>query len=98
MIVDTSVWIDFFNDVRNRHSEFLIEAVKSDETIYLYSIILMEILQGFRSDRDHTAVKDILLAYEYLPEEPISRKSACFNPCSSIKYFKASIPDDLSIG
>lgn len=39
--------------------------------IYLHSIILMEILQGFRSDRDHAAVKDILLSYQFVTEDAV---------------------------
>src|SRR3990172_6193798 len=30
---------------------------------------------------------------ETTPCEPISRRSDCFSPCSSIKYFKASTPE-----
>ena len=71
MIVDTSVWIDFFNGVQNRQSDFLNDAIESDKTIYLHSIILMEILQGFRSDRNHAAVKDILLSYQFVMEDAV---------------------------
>jgi predicted nucleic acid-binding protein len=31
----------------------------------------MEILQGFRSDKDHADVKDILLSYNYVMEDPV---------------------------
>jgi predicted nucleic acid-binding protein len=71
LIVDTSVWIDFFNGIHNRHTDFLSDAVESDKPIFLHSIILMEILQGFRSDTDHTAVKDILLSYQFVLEDAI---------------------------
>lgn len=71
MIVDTSVWIDFFNGDQNRQSDFLTDAVDSDKTIYLHSIILMEILQGFRSERDHAAVKDILLSFQFVIEDAV---------------------------
>jgi predicted nucleic acid-binding protein len=72
LIIDTSVWIDFFNGRRNRHSEFLTNAIESGKPIFLHSMILMEILQGFRSDRDHDAVKDILLSYDFVNENAIS--------------------------
>ncbi len=71
MIVDTSVWIDFFNGIQNRHTSFLTDAIESDKVIFLHSIILMEILQGFKSDKDHAAVKDILLSYEFIMEDVI---------------------------
>ena len=71
MIVDTSVWIDFFNGIQNRHVDFLTDAIESEKPIFLHSIILMEILQGFRSDKDHAAVKDILLSYQFVMEDAV---------------------------
>jgi len=72
LIVDTSVWIDFFNGVQNKQSEYLAGSIESGKTIFLHSIILMEILQGFRSDHDHAEVKDILLSYNFVMEDPVS--------------------------
>ena len=71
MIVDTSVWVDFFNGTQNRHTDFLEEAIEYDKPIFLHSIILMEILQGFRSDKIHEEVKNILLAYSFTNEDSI---------------------------
>ncbi len=31
----------------------------------------MEILQGFRSDKDHADVMDILLSYDFVTEDPV---------------------------
>ena len=31
----------------------------------------MEILQGFKSDKDHATVKDILLSYQFMMEDAI---------------------------
>jgi predicted nucleic acid-binding protein len=59
LIVDTSVWIDFFNGVQNRYTDYLAEAIENDKPIFLHSIILMETLQGFRSDKDHAEVQDM---------------------------------------
>ncbi|HDP81262.1 MAG TPA: PIN domain nuclease [Spirochaetes bacterium] len=72
MLVDTSVWIDFFNGVRDSHTDLLNEAIASGKPIYLHSIILMEILQGIRSERDHRAVKDSLLSFSFVIEDPVS--------------------------
>jgi predicted nucleic acid-binding protein len=71
LIVDTSIWIDFFNGVQNRQSNFLTDAVGSDKTKFLHSILLMEILQGFGSDRDHATVRDILLSYQFVMEDTV---------------------------
>jgi predicted nucleic acid-binding protein len=95
LIVDTSVWIDFFNGERNRYSEFLTKAIESDEAIYLHSIILMEILQGFRSNRGHTAVKDILLSYDFVREDPVSDAMGASDLYRSLKKKGATIRKSL---
>jgi predicted nucleic acid-binding protein len=71
LIVDTSVWIDFFNGTQNRQTDFLADAIEYDKPIFLHSIILMEILQGFRSDEIHEEVKNILLAYSFTKEDSV---------------------------
>jgi predicted nucleic acid-binding protein len=71
VIVDTSVWIDFFNGAQNRQTDFLADAIESGKSIFLHSIILMEVLQGFKSDKDHAEIKDILLSYDFVIEDPI---------------------------
>jgi predicted nucleic acid-binding protein len=71
MIVDTSVWIDFFNGVHNRHTDYLADAIESGKPVFLHSIILMEILQGFRSDSDHAAIRDILLSFNFVMEDAV---------------------------
>ena len=59
ILVDSSVWIDFFNGVEN------IETNKLDEMLGLEEmatgdLIITEVLQGFRSDKDFKVAKDIL--------------------------------------
>lgn len=95
MIVDTSVWIDFFNGVQNRQTEYLMNAIESDIDIYLHSIILMEILQGFRMDKDHSAVKDILLSYDFVIEEPVQDAIGASDLYRSLKKRGATIRKSL---
>lgn len=49
VIVDTSVWIDFLNDVVNSQTAWLEEAVKQQK-IGLTTLILCEVLQGARTE------------------------------------------------
>jgi predicted nucleic acid-binding protein len=95
LIVDTSVWIDFFNGVLNRHSNYLGEAIESDKPIFLHSIILMEILQGFRSDRDHATVKEILLAYNFVMEDTVPDAIGASDLYRSLKKKGATIRKSL---
>ncbi len=91
MLVDTSVWIDFFNGNPGRHSDFLAHAIEADEPVYLHSIILMEVLQGFRSDRDHAAVRDILLSYDFISEDPVEDAIGASDLYRSLKKKGATI-------
>ena len=69
VIVDSSVWIDFFN----QKSSSQIEIIKSQLSIYseysllvILPIILQEILQGIEDDRQHTVVGNVLSGLERL--------------------------------
>ena len=66
ILVDTSVWIDFFNGFKSKESDLLTEYIESDFPIYLCPIILQEILQGFKEDKDFIIAKDLLLEFPIL--------------------------------
>jgi predicted nucleic acid-binding protein len=63
IIVDTSVWIDFLNGVTNPESEWL-DLNLDRERIGLTTIVLAEVLQGMRDDRDAALVERELLKFE----------------------------------
>ncbi|MDP6969843.1 MAG: PIN domain nuclease [Gammaproteobacteria bacterium] len=60
ILVDSSVWIDFFNSRENKETEFLYDALLTD-TICLGDLILAEVLQGFRDDKTHRQAKELLM-------------------------------------
>jgi predicted nucleic acid-binding protein len=60
VIVDTSVWIDYFKDVANWQTEWLESAIGTQE-VGLTSLILCEVLQGVRSDAQYNAFRHDLL-------------------------------------
>jgi len=59
IMVDTSVWVEYFNGRRNTHTDLLDTLLYNDEVV-LGDLILMEILQGFRNDRDYALAKSRL--------------------------------------
>lgn len=61
ILVDTSVWIDYFKGVETQESNLLDIALINDE-VAIGDLILLEILQGFRSDKDYETAKVHLLA------------------------------------
>ena len=61
ILVDSSVWIDYFNNNTTREADFLDGALQSD-VICLGDVILAEVLQGFRKDGDYRTAKSLLTA------------------------------------
>ena len=59
ILVDTSIWIDYFNGIDNKESNIL-DIALIDGTVAIGDMILMEILQGFRSDNDYKKAKKTL--------------------------------------
>jgi predicted nucleic acid-binding protein len=59
ILVDTSVWIDYFNGTDNQHTDALDSALE-EGTVAIGDLILLEILQGFKRDRDFHRAKDTL--------------------------------------
>jgi predicted nucleic acid-binding protein len=60
ILVDSSVWIDYFNGVDNPYTVKL-DALLGVELIAIGDIILTEILQGFQNDKDFKTAKAVLL-------------------------------------
>lgn len=56
LVVDTSVWVDYFNGVKNPQTDFL-DAVLDNTPIVIGDRILAEVLQGFRHDPDFEKVR-----------------------------------------
>jgi predicted nucleic acid-binding protein len=59
-LVDTSVWIDFFNGTNNSKVETLAELIENDACL-LCPVTLQEILQGIRNDKAYKKVRSLVL-------------------------------------
>ena len=59
ILVDSSVWIDYFNGRKTWQTD-LLEKLLSDVPIIIGDLILAEILQSFRSDNDYKTAKSFL--------------------------------------
>lgn len=59
ILVDSSVWIDFFNGTDCPETDKLNETLGIEEVV-IGDLILAEVLQGFRSDTDYKAAKNVL--------------------------------------
>lgn len=71
ILVDTSVWIDYFNGANNPHTD-LLDASIVQGAVAIGDLIYLEILQGIRNDRQYRRTKQSLLAlnqYEMLNKD-----------------------------
>lgn len=59
VLVDSSVWIDYFNGVVTPESE-LLDQLLGREPVAVGDLVLAEVLQGFREDADYRAARDLL--------------------------------------
>jgi predicted nucleic acid-binding protein len=66
IVVDTSVWIDVLNGRGTPQAERCIELIEGGEPIALTDIVVTEILQGLRSDREARLVERHLRAFPIL--------------------------------
>ena len=67
VIVDSTVWIDFFHDRPLPHVVTLQELIENDEDLCLCGVILAEVLQGIRSDTDFRKTREYFESLVLLP-------------------------------
>ncbi len=67
ILVDTSVWVDFFADRDLPHVTTLEELILNNEDLALCGIVLTEILQGIADDATYRRVRRYLAPLVMLP-------------------------------
>jgi predicted nucleic acid-binding protein len=61
LVVDSSVWIDYFNDVDHPACDMLEELLGHGEIrIIVPDLVLFEVLRGFRSEADHRRARRLM--------------------------------------
>jgi len=59
VVVDSSVWIDYFNGVDSKATERL-DALLGVEPLAVGDLILTEVLQGFRNEAHYKTAKELM--------------------------------------
>jgi predicted nucleic acid-binding protein len=72
MLVDTSVWIDFFAGRDTPQVQYLETSILDGGNIALCGIILTEILQGIRDDAQYRRVREHLKPLLLLPMDEVT--------------------------
>lgn len=77
ILVDSSVWIDYFNGHQTSQTDWL-DSSLGNTPIVIGSLILTEALQGFQNDEDFKIARDLLLKIPFLSmgEQTLALESA----------------------
>lgn len=65
VMVDTSVWIEYFRSGKGAMYDFLDEAIKKNRVV-ICGVVLAEILRGVRGQKEERMVSDLFQAIAYL--------------------------------
>ena len=61
LVVDSSVWIDFFNDADHPAVEMLDQLLQRGEIrLVVPDLVLFEVLRGFRSEHEHRRARSLM--------------------------------------
>jgi predicted nucleic acid-binding protein len=61
LVVDSSVWIDFFNDAEHPAVELLDQLLERGEIrIVVPDLVLFEVLRGFRQEHEHRQARRLM--------------------------------------
>lgn len=64
ILVDSSVWINYFNGIPTWQTD-LLDNCLSNIPVVIGDLILAEVLQGFKSNKDYETAKDLLSALPF---------------------------------
>jgi predicted nucleic acid-binding protein len=66
VLVDTSIWVDFFQDPASPHIEKLESLIRDNNRAIICGIVLQEILQGTKDDKSHALTKERLSVFPFI--------------------------------
>ena len=84
IMVDSSVWIDYFNGKESNEVTYL-DDILGKKFIVIGDIILTEVLQGFRKDKDYQKAKLLLTS---LPVYQLSNKELALKSVSNYRQLR----------
>lgn len=65
ILVDSSVWVDYFRGTDTRQTS-LLDAMLGNEPVAIGDLILIEVLQGFAIDREFESARRMLAALDQI--------------------------------
>jgi len=68
ILVDSSVWIEFFR--KNEPYHGIVSQLMDDGQVICCGVILAELMQGARTDKELAVLEDFLQVFMFIPETP----------------------------
>jgi len=84
ILVDSSVWIDYFNGAETSQTDWL-DSSLGNIPIVIGDLILIEVLQGFQSDKDFKIARDLLLG---IPFVQLGGQSLALESAMNYRYLR----------
>lgn len=69
LLVDSTVWIDFFAARQNDRTDRLKQAIRDDDQICVCGCVWLEVLQGVRLEKELVAIKTHFQNLAYLDDD-----------------------------
>lgn len=85
VLVDSSVWIDYFNGVKNDKTDTL-DYLLGKQLVVTADLIMIEVLQGFKSNEDFNNAREL---FELLPFYSISGKEIALKTVNHYRFLRA---------
>ena len=85
IVVDSSVWIDYFNGTETSETT-LLDSILGVNPIVVGDLILTEVLQGFRNDRDYRRAR---IALQTLIFEPMVGRDIALASARNFRVLRA---------
>ena len=84
ILVDSSVWIDYFNGNKTSQTDWL-DSSLGNTPIIIGDLILTEVLRGFQNDKDFNIAKDLLSG---IPFEPMGGRALALESAMNYRYLR----------
>lgn len=68
LLLDTSVWIEFFNSPTGRIATEVEKLIDRGLPVSINAVIEMELLQGIRDDENYFSMRTYLADFQYFPD------------------------------
>jgi hypothetical protein len=91
VLADTCIWVEFFNTTSRAGEE--LDRLLREDAVWTCGMIVFELLQGVKSEKEKSIIMDILLNLEYIEMSwPLWQKAADL----SVKLRKKGLTIPLS--